>query len=44
MDDLWSHVATKNFSFRPRNQRYDWKLLHGIDIDEVVRQHELQAA
>lgn len=38
MDDLWSRVATKNFAFRPRNQRFDWKLLHGIDIDEVVRQ------
>jgi hypothetical protein len=34
--EYWSHVDDQCFTFAQRNQRFNWKLLHGIDVDEVV--------
>lgn len=35
--DIWARVDLRGFSFSPRVACFDWKLLHGIDADDVVR-------
>lgn len=40
---IWSHVDHLNFSFCLRNQAFDWRKLHGVDIDAVVRNVDVLA-
>lgn len=35
--DIWARVDLRGFAFSPRLACFDWKLLHGIDADDVVR-------
>lgn len=36
-NDIYSAVDLKQFRFTNRINPFDWKFLHGIDADEVVR-------
>jgi hypothetical protein len=36
MDDIYSSVRVSNFQFTSRATPFDWRLLHGVDVDEVV--------
>lgn len=35
--DIWTKVDLSGFSFTPRVLPFDWRLLHGVDADELVR-------
>jgi len=35
--DIWTHVDLRGFRFTPRITSFDWRLLHGLDPDQVVR-------
>jgi hypothetical protein len=36
MDDIYTSVRVSNFRFRSRVTPFDWRLLHGVDADELV--------
>ena len=35
--EVWEHLDLSSFRFCPRSQAFNWRLLHGLDIDAVVR-------
>jgi hypothetical protein len=36
--DIWAHVDLRGFVFTPRIAGFDWKLVHSVDVDDVVGQ------
>lgn len=36
MTDIYSSIQVQNFRFTPRTSPFDWRLLHGVDVDDVV--------
>lgn len=45
MTDIYSAVDLSNFQFTPRCHPFNWRLLHGLDVDALVSsrlEHYLQ--
>eukprot|EP00882_Tetradesmus_deserticola_P033382 GHRQ01038133.1.p1 GENE.GHRQ01038133.1~~GHRQ01038133.1.p1 ORF type:complete len:113 (+),score=34.82 GHRQ01038133.1:214-552(+) len=43
MADIYSSTCISNFQFSSRVAPFDWRLLHGVDVDEVVRLNDVAA-
>eukprot|EP00775_Hariotina_reticulata_P009000 gene9000-9173_t len=41
--DIYGAIDVSNFQFKARTATFDWKLLHGVDADHVVRVNDTSA-